>query len=57
MAVNNKNNMYLKLLEKFDNSIKGLRDFVDLIQPMLQEYHKKEFDKHISAFEPFDIAM
>lgn len=48
--------MYTELLEKFDNSIKGLRDFVDLIEPMLQEYHKKEFEKHNKAFAPLALA-
>jgi hypothetical protein len=48
--------MYLELLERFKSSIGGLRDFVDLIQPMLNEYHKKEFEKHNKAFEPLAIA-
>jgi len=48
--------MYNELLEKFQNSIEGLRDFVDLIQPMLNEYHKKEFEKHDKAFAPLAIA-
>lgn len=48
--------MYLELLERFKSSIEGLRDFVDLIQPMLTEYHKKEFQKHDKAFQPLAIA-
>lgn len=48
--------MYSELLERFKSSIDGLRDFVDLIQPMLNEYHKKEFEKHDKAFEPLAIA-
>lgn len=48
--------MYNELLEKFKNSIEGLRDFVDLIQPMLNEYLKKEFEKHNKAFEPLALA-
>lgn len=48
--------MYSELLERFKSSIEGLRDFVDLIQPMLNEYHKKEFEKHDKAFEPLAIA-
>lgn len=48
--------MYSELLERFKSSIEGLRDFVELIQPMLNEYHKKEFEKHDKAFEPLAIA-
>lgn len=48
--------MYLELLERFQSSIAGLRDFVDLIQPMLSEYHKKESEKHDEAFAPLAIA-
>lgn len=48
--------MYLELLERFKSSIEGLRDFVDLIQPMITDYHKTEFEKHHQAFEPFAIA-
>ncbi|WP_026809548.1 hypothetical protein [Arenibacter latericius] len=48
--------MYIELLERFKSSIEGLRDFVDLIQPMLTEYHKTEFQKHDKAFEPLAIA-
>jgi len=48
--------MYQELLEKFKTSINGLRDFVDLIQPMLNEYHKKEFEKYNNAFEPLALA-
>tara|TARA_A100000171_G_C2126725_1_gene144004 strand:- start:713 stop:2011 length:1299 start_codon:yes stop_codon:yes gene_type:complete len=48
--------MYTDLLERFNSTIEGLRDFVDLIQPMLNEYHKKEFEKHNHAFESLIIA-
>lgn len=48
--------MYKELLDKFETSINGLRDFVDLIQPMLDEYHKNESEKHNKAFEPLALA-
>jgi len=48
--------MFSKLLEQFNSNITGLRDFVDLIQPMLDEYHKSEQEKHQSAFAPLAIA-
>lgn len=48
--------MYKKLLETFTFNIDGLRDFVDLIQPMLNDYHNKEFEKYDKAFEPIELA-
>ncbi|MCB0457467.1 MAG: hypothetical protein R2776_02440 [Flavobacteriaceae bacterium] len=48
--------MYIELLERFKSSIAGLRDFVDLIEPMLNEYHKKESEKHDEAFLPLALA-
>jgi len=49
--------MFEKLLDQFDNNIMGLRDYVDLIQPILDEYHKKEQEKHDEAFLPFALAQ
>lgn len=48
--------MFSKLLEQFNSNITGLRDFVDLIQPMLDEYHKGEQEKYKNAFIPLAIA-
>lgn len=48
--------MYSDLLEQFKTNIDGLRDFVDLIQPMLVEYHKKEKEKYDDAFLPIALA-
>jgi len=48
--------MFSKLLEQFNSNITGLRDFVDLIQPMLDEYHKGEQEKYNNAFIPLAIA-
>lgn len=49
--------MFEKLLDQFNNNIMGLRDYVDLIQPILDEYHKKEKQKHDEAFLPLALAQ
>ncbi len=48
--------MFLKLLNQFNSNINGLREFVELIQPMLDEYHKSEREKYDKAFLPLAIA-
>ena len=48
--------MFSELLEKFEKNITGLREFVDLINPMLDEYHNKEKEKHDDAFIPLALA-
>ena len=48
--------MYLDFLERFKNNISGLRDFVELIEPMLNQHHKKEEEKHETAFKPLVLA-
>lgn len=48
--------MFSELVEKFDSNINGLRDFVDLIQPMLDEYHKNERRKHYDGIKPITLA-
>lgn len=48
--------MFSQFLEQFRSNIEGLREFVDLIQPMLNEYHKKEEEKHDEAFMPLALA-
>lgn len=48
--------MFSKLLHQFNSNINGLREFVELIQPMLDEYHKSEREKYDKAFLPLAIA-
>lgn len=48
--------MFNQLLEQFKSNILGLREYVDLIQPMLDEYHKKEKEKYNEALVPLVLA-
>lgn len=48
--------MFSTLLNQFNSNINGLREFVELIQPMLDEYHKSEREKYDKAFLPLAIA-
>lgn len=40
----------------FHENLQGLRDFISLIDPFLDDYNEKLYEKHGGAFIPFEIA-
>jgi hypothetical protein len=49
--------MFSSLLNKFSNNLDTLRDFVDLVSPILEKAHLEEIKNNPSAFIPLILAM
>lgn len=49
--------MFSNLLNKFSNNLDTLRDFVDLVSPILEKAHLEEIQNNPSAFIPLALAM
>jgi len=48
--------MFNKYIENFQESIIGLRDFVELINPFLSEYREKVAEEHEKDLRPIQLA-
>lgn len=48
--------MLKNFILNFHENLEGLRDFVTLIDPFLDDYNKKLTEKHGAAFKPLEIA-
>ena len=48
--------MFIKYIENFQESIIGLRDFVELINPFLSEYGEKVAEEHEKDLKPIQLA-
>lgn len=49
--------MFREFINEFEENITGLRDFVELIDPLLAEHHKKISTDNIKNLEPLSIAI
>lgn len=48
--------MFINYIENFQESIIGLRDFVELINPFLSEYGEKVAEEHEKDLKPIQLA-
>lgn len=48
--------MFKKYIDNFNESINGLRDFVELIHPFLSEHEKKVSAQHVGSLKPLILA-
>ncbi|SIQ07532.1 hypothetical protein [Maribacter ulvicola] len=49
--------MFREFINEFEENITGLRDFVELIDPLLAEHHKKIETANVKNLEPLSIAI
>ncbi|UOQ76678.1 hypothetical protein MUN84_19475 [Hymenobacter sp. 5516J-16] len=49
--------MFDKYISEFHESIEGLKEFVELINPFLSEYEEKVFDENADSLRPIVLAM
>ena len=49
--------MFKKFVSEFEDNIEGLREFVELIDPILEEHQKKIAEENATSLEPLAIAV
>ena len=49
--------MFREYIENYNESIEGLREFVELINPFLSEYSKKVAEEHMDTLRPLSLAQ
>lgn len=49
--------MFRKFISEFENNIEGLREFVELINPILEEHQKKVEKDNAIKLEPISLAI
>ena len=49
--------MFRKFISEFENNIQGLREFVELINPILEEHRKKIKSENAFKLEPITLAI
>ena len=49
--------MFRQFISEFEDNIQGLREFVELINPILEEHQKKIEKENASSLEPLAIAI
>jgi len=49
--------MFNEYISQFYNNINGLRDFVELIDPLLKEHHNKRMEPHSKLFHPLISSL